>query len=77
MHVTKPHALHKTSLVQNHTLKLTGESWADDINSCIKVKVVWSTALLSTMDHDTLGSKCFQKGDHLGALEHFDEVGLF
>ncbi|OBT89612.1 hypothetical protein VE02_01763 [Pseudogymnoascus sp. 03VT05] len=23
------------------------------------------------MDHDTLGSRCFQKGDHLGALEHF------
>ncbi|OBU00756.1 hypothetical protein VE01_01171 [Pseudogymnoascus verrucosus] len=26
------------------------------------------------MDHDTLGSKCFQKGDHLGALEHFDKA---
>ncbi|KAL5350162.1 hypothetical protein ACLOAV_005199 [Pseudogymnoascus australis] len=24
------------------------------------------------MDHDTLGSRCFQKGDHLGALEHFN-----
>ncbi|ELR07439.1 hypothetical protein VC83_03125 [Pseudogymnoascus destructans] len=26
------------------------------------------------MDHDTLGSKCFQKGDHLGALEHFNKA---
>ncbi|KFY37373.1 hypothetical protein V494_04775 [Pseudogymnoascus sp. VKM F-4513 (FW-928)] len=26
------------------------------------------------MDHDTLGSRCFQKGDHLGALEHFSKA---
>ncbi|OBT79596.1 hypothetical protein VF21_01241 [Pseudogymnoascus sp. 05NY08] len=26
------------------------------------------------MDHDTLGSRCFQKGDHLGALEHFKKA---
>ncbi|KFX87729.1 hypothetical protein O988_09312 [Pseudogymnoascus sp. VKM F-3808] len=26
------------------------------------------------MDHDTLGGRCFQKGDHLGALEHFNKA---